>query len=102
MYRPIPVVFAVAAALAQSPQPAFEVASVKPSTPQSVRMFDGGPGSHDPGMISYSRATLHDLLTRAYDLADSEQISGPAWLGEGPYDIFAKMPKGTTKEQFRG
>jgi uncharacterized protein (TIGR03435 family) len=87
VYRSIPIFLAVAAVFAQSPEPAFEVASVKPSTPRSVRMFDGGPGSHDPGMISYSRATLDDLLTQAYHLADREQISGPAWLDTEPYDF---------------
>jgi uncharacterized protein (TIGR03435 family) len=105
MYRSIPIlIVAFATAFAQSPQPAFEVASVKPSTPQSVRMFDGmlaGGTVRNPGMIAYTRATLDDLLTRAYDLADREQISGPAWLGTEPYDIFAKIPQGTTTEQFR-
>jgi len=52
-------------------------------------------------MIAYTRATLDDLPTRAYDLADREQISGPAWLGTEPYDIYAKIPAGTTTEQFR-
>jgi len=88
-------------AVAQDAPPAFEVASVKPSTPQSIRMFDGGPGSRDPGMISYTRATLHDLLYQAYDLQDSEQISGPDWLSTERYDIAAKLPPGTTKAQFR-
>ena len=105
MYRSIPIfVVAFAAAFAQSPQPAFEVASVKPSTPQSVRMFDGmmaGGTVRNPGMISYTRATLDDLLYRAYNLADFEQISGPAWLGTEPYDIYAKIPPWTTSEQFR-
>lgn len=105
MYRSIPIfAFVVAAAFSQSPQPAFEVASVKPSTPQSVRMFDGmlaGGTVRNPGMIAYTRATLDDLLTRAYDLADREQISGPAWLETEPYDIYAKIPAGTTTDQFR-
>jgi uncharacterized protein (TIGR03435 family) len=68
-------------------------------------MFDGmlaGGTVKNPGMIAYTRATLDDLLTQAYDLADREQISGPAWLGTEPYDIFAKIPQGTTTEQFRG
>jgi uncharacterized protein (TIGR03435 family) len=105
MYRSIPIfAFALGAAFAQSPQPAFEAASVKPSTPQSVRMFDGmlaGGTVRNPGMISYSRATLDDLLVRAFDLADREQISGPAWLGTEPYDIYAKTPPGTTTDQLR-
>jgi uncharacterized protein (TIGR03435 family) len=95
------LVLASSTGSAQDAPPAFEVASVKPSTPQSIRMFDGGPGTHDPGMISYSRATLHDLLYQAYGLFDFEQIAGPEWLGTERYEIAAKIPKGTTKEQFR-
>jgi uncharacterized protein (TIGR03435 family) len=83
-------------------EPAFEVASVKRSGPKSIRMFDGGPGKRDPERISYTCATLHDLLYEAYQLKDYQQISGPNWLGEEKYDISAKIPPGTTKEQFRG
>jgi uncharacterized protein (TIGR03435 family) len=93
--------FSLAANAAPQDLPAFEVASVKPSSPQSIRMFDGGPGSHDPGMISWSRATLNDLLYYAYGLQDSEQISGPEWLANEPYDIAAKIPTATTKAQFQ-
>jgi len=65
-------------------------------------MFVGGPGSHDPpGRISYTRATLKDLLTHAYGLVDYQQISGPGWLGEDEYDVVAKMPPDTNKEQFQ-
>jgi uncharacterized protein (TIGR03435 family) len=98
LYRSIPISLLVSyAAFAQSPEPAFEVASVKPSTPRSVRMFDGmlaGGSIRNPGMISYSRATLDDLVVRAYGLAGRERISGPAWLGAEPYDIYAKIPQG--------
>jgi len=59
-------------------QTVFEVASVKPSGPQCVRMSDGGPGSHDPERFSYTSAHLRDLLFVAYGLIDYEQqISGP-------------------------
>ena len=86
-------------AWAQEP-PTFEVASVKPSDSRSIRMFSGGPGTKDPGRISWSRATLHDVLYYAFDLKDGEQISGPEWLSTEPYDITAKIPPGTTKVQF--
>jgi uncharacterized protein (TIGR03435 family) len=90
-------------AFGQSPetQLSFEVASVKPSGPRSVRMFDGGPGTHDPGRISYTKATLHDVLVKAWGLEDYQQISGPGWLGVETYDILATIPPGTTKEQFQ-
>src|SRR5581483_9473134 len=87
--------------LAPQEPPAFEAASVKPSGPKSIRMFEGGPGTRDPGRITWSRATLHDVIYDAFHLQDGEQISGPDWIASEPYDITAKIPAGATKEQFR-
>jgi uncharacterized protein (TIGR03435 family) len=83
-------------------QTVFEVASVKPSGPQCVRMSDGGPGSHDPERFSYTSAHLRDLLFVAYGLIDYEQqISGPGWIDTEKYDLAVKIPPGTTKKQFQ-
>ena len=95
------------AAMAQpSPEKlTFEVASVKPATPPSnpgmlmIRMR-GGPGTPDPGQISYSNVTQRLLLAKAYGVQDY-QISGPAWLDSERYEVVAKVPKGTTEEQFK-
>jgi uncharacterized protein (TIGR03435 family) len=59
----------------------------------------GGPGSDDPSQISYTNITLMSILRIAYD-AYPYQIVGPSWLGVNGYDISAKLPPGTTKEQF--
>jgi uncharacterized protein (TIGR03435 family) len=84
--------------------PSFEVASIKSAPPSDMhRMMvgmQGGPGTPDPGQIRYNNVTLRNVLTQAYDVKDF-QISGPAWLGSERYDITAKVPAGTTKEQFR-
>jgi uncharacterized protein (TIGR03435 family) len=93
------LVYACNIAVSQE-QLSFEVASVKPSGPKSIRGSDGGPGSRDPGRYSFGRATLHDLLYEAYDLVDDQQILGPDWLGSEEYDLVAKIPPGTTKKQF--
>jgi uncharacterized protein (TIGR03435 family) len=84
----------------------FEAASVKPAGP-SVRgemgSMRGGPGTGDPGRITISRATLSDLLARAYDVW-LDQISGPAWLDDRSayaYRIDATLAPNTTMEQFR-
>jgi uncharacterized protein (TIGR03435 family) len=66
----------------------------------------GGPGTADPGRISYSNITLESLLIAAYGAdckiqEDCDQIVGPAWLRSSRYDIDAKMPADTTAEQFR-
>jgi uncharacterized protein (TIGR03435 family) len=81
----------------------FEVASIKPSPPPalnriSIRM-GGGPGTPDPGRINYEYVTLRMVLVKAYEVRNS-QISGPAWLDSERFDIAARVPDGTTKEQF--
>jgi uncharacterized protein (TIGR03435 family) len=82
-------------------QTAFEVASVRPvpgiGYPGSGIMR-GGPGTADPGRLAYQHATLKLLLTTAYGV-ENYQVSGPAWINSERYDIAAKVPAGTTKEQ---
>jgi uncharacterized protein (TIGR03435 family) len=94
--------FAFSVAFGQA-QPSFEVASVKPSAahdfnPNRVGMR-GGPGTDDPEQIAYTGAVLKNILLRAYGV-DSYQLSGPGWLDQERYDILAKIPSGTTEEQF--
>jgi uncharacterized protein (TIGR03435 family) len=98
------LVLMAGAAWAQPAAPlAFEVASVKVAGPlQRGRLFGmrGGPGTNDPGQISWNYATLQDVLLKAYDVMEY-QVSGPPWLGSEHYDITAKVPAGTSAEQFR-
>jgi uncharacterized protein (TIGR03435 family) len=97
-------VFGCAAAFGQPAQaPAFEAASVKAAPPSDGRArtgMRGGPGTPDPGQITYTNVTLTSVLQRAYDVK-SYQVTGPAWLSSERYDIAAKIPPGTTKEQFQ-
>ena len=99
------VILTSCAALAQTAEnsPAFEVASVKPAAPITgnfIRvMMRGGPGSNDPGQITYTNVTLKNVLMNAYGVKGF-QISGPGWLDSERYDIVAKLPRGATKEQF--
>jgi uncharacterized protein (TIGR03435 family) len=95
-----------AAAWAQATDPAltFEVASVKAAAPPGEgRMMmmggRGGPGTPDPGRFTTTNMPLKMLLARAYDVKPF-QISGPSWLDTERFDIVAKVPPGTTKEQF--
>lgn len=60
----------------------------------------GGPGSADPGHITYTNLSLKNLLVNAYDVK-GYQISGPAWLDSERFDVVAKVPQGATKEQVR-
>jgi len=100
---------------AQPAPTTFEAASVKPADPKSAPVnrapnaqatLHGGPGSNDPGRISYANVTLQSLLITAYGLdckvqEDCDQVVGPPWLRSGRYDIEAKIPAGTTTDQFR-
>ena len=97
-------VFACEFAFGQPAQSTFEVASVKPSAPVPASggvYFGpprGGPGTPDPGLITWSYATLRGVLMTAYDVK-AYQLSGPDWLNFERYDIVARVPVGATKEQ---
>jgi uncharacterized protein (TIGR03435 family) len=98
-------VFACAVAFGQGTA-SFEVASVKVSPPvsETARVYfgppRGGPGTDDPGQITWTYALLKAVLMTAYDVK-AYQVSGPAWLTTERYDITAKVPAGATKEQVR-
>jgi len=92
---------------AQTPQ--FEVASVKPSAPEAVdhsRLREmlrelRPPGMipmDDPGRVRLEDWTLLDLIAAAYSVRATE-VSGPAWLSGQGFDIEAKVPDGTRKEE---
>ena len=83
----------------------FEVASIKPPAPPSkgdvngvIRMgAQGGPGTSDPGRISYSLVSLRALLAQAFGMKN-HQVSGPDWLDSVRFNIVAKVPAGATKD----
>lgn len=87
-----------------SPQPAFEVASVRlAGPPQSRSDVDqrgsGGPGTSNPGRMTWRLVGVFQLLIRAYRV-NLWQIQGlPDWTMSTAYDIVAKVPPGTTIEQ---
>ena len=93
------LVFAQFGAFGQSAAapPAFEVASVKSAPPASgnnLRVMMGG----DAGRVNFSNVTLRNVMTRAYSVKDG-QITGPDWLGSERYDIVAKLPPNSSRDQ---
>jgi uncharacterized protein (TIGR03435 family) len=85
----------------------FDAASIKPWVQPGgggrMMFFGGGrggPGSNDPGRISYPVITIKTLLMNAYDVKEY-QISGPEWLNTERFVVEATMPPETTKAQFR-
>lgn len=77
----------------------FEVASVKISPSQTARgRMRGGPGTADPGRISFTNVTLYNVVLRAYDLKRF-QLSAPDWMSSQEYDIVAQVPAGATPDE---
>jgi uncharacterized protein (TIGR03435 family) len=90
-------------------QPRFEVASVKPASPDAVRSsMNGGPmpagpfnlSGNDPGRITWTNMWLTRMVQVAYDFP-ADRISGPDWLSTQKYDIVATVPTGTSESDFK-
>jgi uncharacterized protein (TIGR03435 family) len=101
------ILVAVASALHGQPpgeKPSFEVASVKPApppdgTPQTRVNVRGGPGTDSPGQFTCQNCGLALLVTQAYGL-NRIRLSGPDWIYSTRFHVAAKIPEGTTREQF--
>ena len=99
-----------AAAFAQSPPLAFEVASIKPAPQADLQdrwgmlipmPMRGGPGTPTPGEVSFRNASLRSLVMAAYDVR-YYQVIGPGWIATTGFNIVAKVPAGaTTKDEVR-
>jgi uncharacterized protein (TIGR03435 family) len=99
---------------AQTPlaRPQFEVASVRPvvtdersaSLSQRLREFTGSqqrPGwipMENAGRVRLQNWALLDLIAAACSVR-ATQVSGPEWLSGQGFDIEAKMPDGSSKEE---
>lgn len=82
----------------------FEVATIKPAEQSMnglVRIgMNGGPGTSDPGRITYSGVPLQMVIANAFDIKNY-QLSGPEAVLSERFDITAKVPAGATKEEAR-
>lgn len=84
-----------ASSVAQSDQsPHFEVASVKPVAREVPMGF-----TQDAGHMSWARIPLTNLISSAYHV-NLDQITGPDWLDSEFYAIQAKLPDGSTPDQY--
>jgi uncharacterized protein (TIGR03435 family) len=85
----------------------FEVASIKPAPAplaQSGRMMrigcSGGPGTNDPGRWTCENMSLSNMVLSAFGLPHY-LLQAPSSLDDERFNITAKLPEGTTKDQFR-
>jgi bla regulator protein blaR1 len=75
----------VAQLIATSALPEFEVASIKPSAPDSNLRVDFAPG----GKLFITNATLRFLIKIAYDIGDDQLAGGPGWVGSKRFNLAA-------------
>jgi uncharacterized protein (TIGR03435 family) len=93
-----------AAVWAQSLAPQFEVASIKVAPTPEGRGYSvssrGGPGTQDPSLFTCHNWSASSLVSNAFNLAAYE-LSAPEWMDSVRFDMSARIPEGTTREQFR-
>jgi uncharacterized protein (TIGR03435 family) len=68
--------------MAANATPAFEVATVRPSKPDSSQKIRAN--GHRVGLEDYS---VSSMISLAYNLHKSQVIGGPAWLDSDRYDV---------------
>ncbi len=80
--------------MAADANPSFEVATIKPSVPDSpgkgIRV--SGPGGSGPPFFTLN-TTLSDLVTFAYGLHPRQITNAPAWFDSEKYDLAAKFDR---------
>jgi uncharacterized protein (TIGR03435 family) len=80
----------------------FEVASFKPSPPaQGPTIVINGLGIFRGGRLTFTNASLNDLLKYAYSMTSDAQLAGPEWITSKAvrFDIEALAPVDTPRER---
>jgi len=77
------------APMAADADPSFEVASIRPSSPDEQGPRFGG----DPHRFSVIHVSLNDLFDFAYGLQRRQVLNAPEWVASARYDISA-VPDG--------
>jgi uncharacterized protein (TIGR03435 family) len=84
-----------------SNHPEFEVATLKTSPPPQGDTIVIGLGTFRNGKLTFTNASLSDLLKFAYNISSDSQLSGPDWIKSKDvrFDVVALAPGDTTREQ---
>ena len=92
MFRFFVSLFLAAAAFAQSAR--FDVASIKPTDPDS--QVSNSLYSDRSGGLHVENYALRGIILFAYDIRDFELMGAPGWIDTAHYDIVAKIDSGPT------
>ncbi len=82
---------------AQSPAPAFEVASIKTNRSGAVAQRISAP--RGTGRLDVTNGSLHVLVLNAFSLADFQLAGEPDWMRQTRFDIAARGDASATREQ---
>ena len=88
--KPTPNAPGIDKALPPRPVPEFDVATIKPSPPDT----NGIRGRINGNQVNLTGATMQFLIAWAWDLSPNDKnaiINAPKWLNETKYDILAKV-----------
>jgi uncharacterized protein (TIGR03435 family) len=86
-FIPVFALFAATAAIAQNNNPkTFDVASIKPASPDARGTTIGRAG----GGISIKNMTLKEMIVLAYRVQTFQISGGPPWLDSLHYDVLAR------------
>jgi uncharacterized protein (TIGR03435 family) len=82
---------------------AFDAASVKVARLPAATtwMTRGGPGTKDPGRITYTGVPMRNIVMEAYGVTHEYEISCPAWMESVAVDIVATFPPDTSRDHFQ-
>ena len=96
--RALTVIFGGLCLLAQQParDPAFEVASVKPSAPGQLG-FEIDPSAN---MLAMRNVTIRQAIQFAYHLHEYQMSGGPKWASSDGFDITGKTDDSLTALSF--
>src|SRR5258705_3759575 len=86
------LLFVIQLAEAQTPTPAFEVATIKPAASSS----DGHTHINYPPNDRFSATNINllSLMQWAYGMPEKQILNGPAWLASSRFDIQAEADIG--------
>jgi uncharacterized protein (TIGR03435 family) len=85
------------AALAFAQEPAFEVATLKPSTPQDHFI---ALSTYPGGRITITNYPLYAMLLEAFHVQAFQIVGGPRWTHEDRYNVEAKPPASSAAAKF--
>lgn len=104
MQAHISAIFILAAAGCLAQQPAFEAASIRPSTHAGNELNETNDGRDQirvsPGLLTIQGVSLRMCIQWAYDIP-SAQIEGPDWLKDSGFDIVAKSSNPVDEDHLR-